>query len=271
MSDSKHRIHVLAVSGEPRGLAALKQELKDAFDVRIALLGDAAVSALADMAADAVVVAFEEDAGQSLAAYKGLAAAAGGAPILFVAGTDSEADEASALALGAADYCLRRQTGEALVRRIGLRVAEGRRKCAAPAEPSPEALLAGKTILIAEDVALNREIMAAVLSPAGDLTLEFARNGAEAVEMFARAPGKYALICMDILMPEMDGLAAARAIRRLGHEEARRVPIIALSAGDAGSGREQCLAAGMNGYLEKPVDYEEFIHIVASLPELAEA
>ncbi len=260
----------MIVSGEPRALASLKLALKDAFDVRIALLGEAALSALADGEADAVVAAVEGDAAQALAAFKELAGAARGAPILFVADTDSEADEAAALGLGAADYCLRRQTGDALIRRISLRIAAGGRgRGAPPAGPSPEALLAGKTILIAEDVALNREIMAAVLSPVQGLALEFAGNGAEAVELLSREPGRYALICMDIHMPGMDGLAATRAIRSLGPARARRVPIIALSASDADDdAREECLAAGMNGFLEKPVDYEAFLRAVASLPEM---
>ena len=90
--------------------------------------------------------------------------------------------------------------------------------------------LAGRRILLAEDLASNAEIMADI-PELEDIRTEHAANGRIAVEMFRNnAPGTYAAILMDIRMPEMDGLEATAAICAMDREDAKRIPIIALTA-----------------------------------------
>jgi len=109
------------------------------------------------------------------------------------------------------------------------------------------------TILIAEDVEINWEIMSAILEET-NVTIEFAGNGKEAVDMFSRNPGKYSLILMDVNMPEMDGYEATRAIRSIGSEAAKAIPIIAMTANVFKEDIEKCLESGMNDHTGKPID-----------------
>ena len=82
-------------------------------------------------------------------------------------------------------------------------------------------------------------------------------NGREAVEKFAsNPPGHYDLILMDIQMPEMNGYEAARTIRSLSREDGRTIPILAMTADAFVEDIESAKAAGMNGHLSKPVDFE---------------
>ena len=111
----------------------------------------------------------------------------------------------------------------------------------------------GRSILLAEDMEINREIIIAMLEHTG-LNIECAENGAQAVEMFKTAPEKYDLIFMDVQMPEMDGYEATRAIRALGIPRAGTVPIIAMTANVFKDDVEKCIKAGMNDHIAKPID-----------------
>jgi signal transduction histidine kinase/DNA-binding response OmpR family regulator len=113
-------------------------------------------------------------------------------------------------------------------------------------------------VLLAEDVEVNREIVQAILEPTG-LEFDFASNGAEAVKMFIESPGRYDMILMDVQMPEMDGYEATRRIRGLDTEEAKEIPIIAMTANVFREDVEKCLEAGMNGHIGKPLDFEELL------------
>ena len=116
--------------------------------------------------------------------------------------------------------------------------------------------LAGRRILMAEDVDLNAEILADLLD-LEDILSERANNGEQAVEMFSKSPpGYYDAILMDVRMPVMDGLSATRAIRSLEHPDARSIPIIAMTANAFEEDVERSLQAGMNAHLSKPIEPE---------------
>ena len=114
--------------------------------------------------------------------------------------------------------------------------------------------LSGKTILIAEDIDLNRMVVAALLEET-NVTVEFAENGRQAVEMFAAAPKKYATILMDIQMPEIDGYEATRLIREM--KDGGEIPVIALSANSFKEDIDKSLNAGMNDHIAKPIEFEQ--------------
>ncbi|WP_176256899.1 PAS domain-containing hybrid sensor histidine kinase/response regulator [Derxia lacustris] len=132
---------------------------------------------------------------------------------------------------------------------------EGRLPALAAGEPGrAEALLcrqhAGQRVLLVEDNPINQEVADELLRLAG-LVVDVAEDGARAVELACTRP--YDAVLMDMQMPVMDGLEAARAIRtRLGAS----LPIIAMTANAFGEDRAACLAAGMNDHIGKPVDPE---------------
>jgi len=116
----------------------------------------------------------------------------------------------------------------------------------------------GFTVLLAEDIEVNREIVMTLLEPTS-LNIECAGDGLEALEIFSAAPEKYDLIFMDIQMPVMDGYEATRNIRALPVPRAKTVPIIAMTANVFREDIEKCMLAGMNGHLGKPLDFDEVI------------
>ncbi|MDR0886572.1 MAG: response regulator [Clostridiales Family XIII bacterium] len=111
------------------------------------------------------------------------------------------------------------------------------------------------TILLAEDIEINQEIVMAMLESTG-VNIDIAQNGVEALAMFSANPIKYNLIFMDIQMPEMDGFEATRQIRALDFAEAKTIPIIAMSANVFREDIERGAEAGMNGHIGKPIDFE---------------
>ena len=126
-------------------------------------------------------------------------------------------------------------------------------------------VLAGKRILMAEDVDQNAEILADLLD-LEDIHSARARNGEDALMMFQKSePGYYAAILMDVRMPVMDGLEAARRIRALEHPDAKTIPIIAMTANVFEEDLERSLAAGMNAHLFKPVEPEKLYSTMAKL------
>ncbi|MDR1514139.1 MAG: response regulator [Synergistaceae bacterium] len=117
---------------------------------------------------------------------------------------------------------------------------------------------AGYRIMLAEDIEINREIVLSFLEDTS-IEIDCVENGEEAVLAFGRDPQKYDLIFMDIQMPVMDGYEASRRIRALDDPRAKTTPIIAMSANVFREDVEQCLAAGMNDHLGKPLDAEGVI------------
>ncbi|MCI2047253.1 MAG: ATP-binding protein [Faecalibacterium sp.] len=123
-------------------------------------------------------------------------------------------------------------------------------------------VLAGKRILLTEDNRINAIITRTLLEKK-NVQVDCATNGQEAVEHFAAAPGSYDAILMDVRMPIMNGLDAARAIRALACPEAQTVPIIALSANAFAEDIHKAQQAGMNAYLSKPIEPQDMYHTLA--------
>jgi len=108
------------------------------------------------------------------------------------------------------------------------------------------------SILLAEDNPVNQKLALKLLNKAG-YRVHLAANGREAVDMLSAAPQAYDIILMDIQMPELNGLDAARALRK---RDFTSIPIIAMTANAMKGDRERCLAAGMNDYISKPIKRE---------------
>lgn len=124
------------------------------------------------------------------------------------------------------------------------------------AQSAPEgyASLSGKRILLCEDHPLNAEIAVSMLGNAGMKT-ERAENGKAGLEMFAASePLYYDAVLMDVRMPVMNGIEAAKAIRALNRPDAQTVPIIAMTANAYEADVRNCLNAGMNAHTSKPID-----------------
>ena len=127
--------------------------------------------------------------------------------------------------------------------------------------------LQGMNILIAEDNDINWEIISALLGMLG-ITTERAENGRICVEkMKQAAEGSYALIFMDIQMPEMNGLDATRNIRALDDPWASSIPIVAMTADAFSENVTECLNAGMNGHIAKPIDIKLVIKEIRRIKE----
>jgi CheY-like chemotaxis protein len=121
--------------------------------------------------------------------------------------------------------------------------------------------LAGRRILIAEDVATNQVLLKAVLAPTG-AEVELVADGAAVLERHAQAPAD--LILMDLQMPGIGGIAAMRRLRRLGGA-AGAVPVVALTAYARRADRQMALGAGMDAYLAKPIAVSELYDLLRRL------
>ena len=127
--------------------------------------------------------------------------------------------------------------------------------------------LEGMNILVAEDNEINWEIVSALLAMYG-ITTERAENGAIALEKVKNsAEGAYSLVFMDIQMPEMNGLEATRAIRALEGHWAQSIPIVAMTADAFSENVTECLNAGMNGHIAKPIDIKLVIKVIQKIKE----
>ena len=127
--------------------------------------------------------------------------------------------------------------------------------------------LFGLHILVAEDNDINWEIISALLAMFG-ITADRAENGRICVDMMSTAAeDSYELIFMDIQMPEMNGLDATRAIRKLENPWAASIPIVAMTADAFSENVTECLDAGMNGHIAKPVDIKLVIKEIRRIKE----
>ena len=148
------------------------------------------------------------------------------------------------------------------------RAAQMARKSAQASAESGKAVLQvtgkGVNVLLVEDNELNMEIAEFVLESAGANVIK-AFNGKEALEIFKESKlGEIDIILMDVMMPVMDGLEAARYIRWSNKENARDIPIIAMTANAFTEDRRRVLEAGMNEHLAKPLESEVLIKTIAN-------
>ena len=130
-------------------------------------------------------------------------------------------------------------------------------------QPQEKASIQGLHLLLAEDNELNAEIAEMLLQDNG-ATVTVVTDGQQALDRFREsAPGTFDAILMDVMMPVMDGLAATRAIRAIPRADAKRIPIIAMTANAFEEDAKKCLAAGMNAHLAKPFQMEKVITTIA--------
>ncbi|MDD6050279.1 MAG: response regulator [Clostridiales bacterium] len=139
-------------------------------------------------------------------------------------------------------------------------LCEGDAQPPAEAHQMPAVDYTGKRLLLVEDNELNQEIAVEILKAMG-FTVDVVSDGDEAVAtMKAAAPGHYDLILMDIMMPHMDGYEATRQIRALDDPAKARIPIVAMTANAFAEDRQKAFAAGMDGFIAKPIRVEKLLH-----------
>lgn len=115
----------------------------------------------------------------------------------------------------------------------------------------------GLKLMLVEDNELNAEIADVLLTDEG-ADVVVVNNGKEAAELFAETEaGTFDAILMDVMMPVMDGITAARTIRNMNRSDAKTIPIIAMTANAYKEDADECLAAGMNAHLAKPLDIKK--------------
>ncbi len=132
-------------------------------------------------------------------------------------------------------------------------------------EKPDENVMNGMLFLVAEDNGLNAEILTEMLALEG-ARCEVAVNGQEALALFQKsAPGYYDMVLMDVQMPVMNGYEATRQIHACGHPDARKIPIVAMTANTFAEDVRDAMEAGMDGHLAKPIDMNAVRDLVAKL------
>jgi signal transduction histidine kinase/CheY-like chemotaxis protein/NO-binding membrane sensor protein with MHYT domain/HPt (histidine-containing phosphotransfer) domain-containing protein len=183
-----------------------------------------------------------------------------GATVMMLSSSGEHANVSRCAALGIASYLTKPVKSSHLLEAI-LSVLQTSPRASHAAAPSETVLQAtrGLRILLAEDNPVNQTLTVAVLKKRGHVTT-VAENGRLAVEAHARE--RFDVVLMDVQMPEMGGFEATAAIRERERTTGARTPIIALTARAMTGDRDQCLAAGMDAYLAKPIRAAELISLV---------
>ena len=121
----------------------------------------------------------------------------------------------------------------------------------------------GKKVLLVEDNELNREIATALLEETG-ISVDCVEDGTDAVERMNEVDDdRYDLIFMDIQMPKMDGYMTTREIRTLKNNKKANIPIVAMTANAFEEDKRDAIAAGMNGYIAKPIQVDKLLSILS--------
>ena len=118
------------------------------------------------------------------------------------------------------------------------------------------------SVLLAEDNAINQKLATRILQKMGH-TVTIAENGREALQILENA--RFDIILMDVQMPEMDGFEATSSIREKERITGGHIPIVAMTAHAMSGDREKCLAAGMDGYVSKPINTQELVENIEGL------
>jgi signal transduction histidine kinase len=146
--------------------------------------------------------------------------------------------------------------------RVWFDIDQSDKTSGAPVKESVVRDFSGRTILIVDDVDINREIIAALLEETG-VSCEYAADGQEAVDIFAASPeGRFDLILMDVQMPVMDGCEATRRIRALPRPDAGTIQILAMTANVFKEDMQMVIESGMNGHIAKPIEYDIAIGVI---------
>ena len=134
-----------------------------------------------------------------------------------------------------------------------------------PGTEDSDHILAGITILAAEDNELNAEILLELLNMS-NVVCDLVSNGQELVEAFEKSePGQYDLILTDIQMPVMNGYDAARAIRAGSHTRGKVIPIVAMTANAFAEDVKEAMDAGMDAHVAKPIDMKNLEAVITEL------
>ena len=152
--------------------------------------------------------------------------------------------------------------GSTFVITIPFEIAKSPAESVIPDEEDPDSIR-GINLLLVEDNELNAEIAEILLDDAG-AHVTTVQNGREAVTLFETSPaGTFDVILMDVMMPVMDGLTATKTIRKMAREDAKTIPIIAMTANAFQEDAKRCIDAGMNAHLAKPIQTEKVIKMIA--------
>jgi CheY-like chemotaxis protein len=264
---------IFAVDDNAENLSAIKNTLKDLYEVYPCLSAEKMFDLLEHVRPHLILLDVEMPDMNGYEAAKKLknSDTFGEIPIIFITSRDDEKSEIEGLSLGAADYISKPFVAALLIQRIKMQFAldDQTDHQTEIITANPEAQVSaetdnyrkigfnfkGYTILVAEDVDINREILSAILKETG-ISIEFAEDGAKVVSMFSSNPDKYSLIIMDVNMPVMDGYEATQAIRALSLQQAKDICIIAMTANASNEDVEKGLQAGMNDHIEKPVSMD---------------
>ena len=199
---------------------------------------------------------------ESIRADPGLARAT----IMMLTSGGGRGDAARCRELGVAAY-LTKPVSEEDLRAAVVMALLGSSSVAPPSLITRHNLIEGRPrlrILIAEDNEVNRRLVVRLLEKQGHTTVA-AANGAEAVALHERE--RFDLILMDVQMPELDGLAATRAIRHCEGGRGDHIPIVALTASAMAEDRRECLAAGMDAFLSKPIRAQDLHDMIQQLTD----
>ncbi len=181
-------------------------------------------------------------------------------PILLMSAYDWDDVEEEARAAGITGFISKPLFKSTLYHSLKPFAEPGTQDVDLPAEPQID--FTGKRLLVAEDNELNWEIANELLSSVG-FALDWAENGTICVEKFAAAqPGYYDVILMDLRMPEMNGFEATQNIRAMAREDAKQIPIIAMTADAFSDDVKACLDCGMNGHVAKPLNMPELLRLL---------
>ena len=175
-------------------------------------------------------------------------------PIIIISAYDYTDIEEEFLRAGADAFITKPLFKSKMLHVLQLFINAGKDDAEASMEETKSASLADRRILLAEDNDINREIAIELLGMKG-INVTTVENGKRAVDVFkASAPGDYDAILMDIQMPIMNGYEATEVIRNLERDDAKTIPILALTANAFASDVGKARSAGLNDHIAKPID-----------------